>query len=197
MSAYTYRVRSQPEYAQFQWDQGGARHLLLLTGLDDGIVALIRALPCPGPLRILAVTGACAALGQELAGGNATLEVVLSNEALIERLCILLEQSAMGLRVYAVGPEDAIWRCASAAHAAGMGRDEYQVHRAGTQARPVHCVHCGSRLPAMRTNVGACTHCGRTLLVRDHFSRHHGAYMGVQVDAECPGELPPIEEVFP
>jgi hypothetical protein len=32
--------------------------------------------------------------------------------------------------------------------------------------------------------------------VRDHFSRRLGAFMGVMVDAEAPGEIPAIEEVF-
>jgi len=33
------------------------------------------------------------------------------------------------------------------------------------------------------------------LEVRDHFSRRLGAYMGVRIDAEVPGEVP-REEVF-
>jgi len=41
-----------------------------------------------------------------------------------------------------------------------------------------------------------CAGCGRHLLVRDHFSRRLAAYMGVMADAEAPGELPPIQEVF-
>jgi hypothetical protein len=35
------------------------------------------------------------------------------------------------------------------------------------------------------------------LFVRDHFSRRLGAYMGLMVDAESPGELPEIEEIYP
>jgi hypothetical protein len=41
-----------------------------------------------------------------------------------------------------------------------------------------------------------CAGCGRHLFVRDHYSRRLAAYMGVMADAEAPGELPPIEEVF-
>ena len=49
----------------------------------------------------------------------------------------------------------------------------------------------------MTTNVVACAGCGRHLLVRDHFSRRHGAFMGVMVDAELPGVRPAVQEVFP
>jgi hypothetical protein len=35
------------------------------------------------------------------------------------------------------------------------------------------------------------------LLVRDHYSRRLGAFQGVCIDAEVPGELPPAEEIFP
>ena len=35
-----------------------------------------------------------------------------------------------------------------------------------------------------------------TSLVRDHYSRRLAAYMGVMADAETPGELPPVREVF-
>jgi dimethylamine monooxygenase subunit C len=38
--------------------------------------------------------------------------------------------------------------------------------------------------------------CSRWLLVRDHYSRRLAAYMGVMVDAEVPGVLPPLVEVF-
>jgi hypothetical protein len=34
------------------------------------------------------------------------------------------------------------------------------------------------------------------LLVRDHYSRRLGAFMGVCIDAEAPGEIPPAE-AFP
>jgi hypothetical protein len=33
-------------------------------------------------------------------------------------------------------------------------------------------------------------------LVRDHYSRRLAAYMGVSADAEVPGELPPIRELY-
>ena len=46
-------------------------------------------------------------------------------------------------------------------------------------------------------NIVTCTGCQRQLFVRDHFSRRLGAYMGLMVDAEEPGILPTIDEVYP
>jgi hypothetical protein len=34
------------------------------------------------------------------------------------------------------------------------------------------------------------------LLVRDHYSRRYGAFMGVNIDAEDPGVVPPAEVPF-
>jgi len=48
----------------------------------------------------------------------------------------------------------------------------------------------------VRTNIVRCPGCARWLLVRDHYSRRLAAYMGVMADAEAPGELPAIKEVF-
>jgi hypothetical protein len=57
-------------------------------------------------------------------------------------------------------------------------------------------VHCRASTENVRTNIVRCSGCSRWLLVRDHYSRRLAAYMGVMVDAEAPGELPPIREVY-
>ena len=39
-----------------------------------------------------------------------------------------------------------------------------------------------------------CPGCGHALFVRDHFSRRLGAFQGVCIDAETPGDVPePVE----
>ena len=72
-----------------------------------------------------------------------------------------------------------------------------QLAHAGSQRRRVWCTHCHGSTEGVTTNVVACAGCGRHLLVRDHFSRRHGAFMGVMVDAEQPGVRPAMQEVFP
>lgn len=197
MNVYHYRVRSQPEYFPFAWDDSGTQHLLVLSGADDNARRELGARPCPGPLQLLALAGPGADLAQGLAAAGAVLEVAATAEALQERLSQRLSGSCMGLRIYAIGSEDSIWSSMKTARRFGMGADEVRLYQAGPEGRPVSCVHCGTHMASVHTNVVRCSGCGRHLLVRDHFSRLLGAYMGVQVDAEKPGELPKIEEVYP
>lgn len=77
-----------------------------------------------------------------------------------------------------------------------LNEDEIRAQECGTLARRVRCVHCRETTEDVRTNIVRCVGCDRWLLVRDHYSRRLAAYMGVMVDAEAPGELPQIREVF-
>jgi ferredoxin-NADP reductase len=58
-------------------------------------------------------------------------------------------------------------------------------------------MHCRETTEDVRTNIVRCVGCDRWLLVRDHYSRRLAAYMGVMVDAEAPGELPPDQGGVP
>ena len=102
----------------------------------------------------------------------------------------------MGIRLYISGTEPFIWTVTNLALAFGVKEDEIQQELADSQARQIACVHCNALTYPVRNNIAPCAGCGRHLLVRDHFSRRLNAYMGVQVDAEVPGEIPEIVEVF-
>ena len=69
-------------------------------------------------------------------------------------------------------------------------RDEVLREHCGSLVRRVWCVHCDSYNENITQRVFSCTGCGKPLVVRDHYSRLMGAFMGVQGDAEVPGELP-------
>jgi hypothetical protein len=77
-----------------------------------------------------------------------------------------------------------------------LNKDEIRAEECGTLARRVRCIHCRATTEDVRTNIVRCIGCGLWLLVRDHYSRRLAAYMGVMADAEAPGELPQIKEVF-
>jgi len=77
-----------------------------------------------------------------------------------------------------------------------LNKDEIRSEELGTRARRVHCVHCRATTENVRTNIASCSGCARWLMVRDHYSRRFAAYMGVMIDAEAPGELPPVEELY-
>ena len=119
-----------------------------------------------------------------------------STEHLLIALRRRLAHERMGLRLYAVGSEPFIWSIYGAGEQAGLGRSEMHLFAVGSTARRVFCNHCRTITVGVTTNVVACSGCGANLFVRDHFSRRLNAYAGVQVDAEMPGEVPDVKEVY-
>jgi dimethylamine monooxygenase subunit C len=116
--------------------------------------------------------------------------------ALLERFRAILAQSLMGTRLYVAGPESFIGLAMKIALEFNLNKDEIRAEECGTLARRVYCIHCRSTTENVRTNIVRCIDCERWLVVRDHYSRRLAAYMGVMADAEAPGELPPVKEMF-
>jgi hypothetical protein len=128
--------------------------------------------------------------------GLAEVQSFSTTPALLERFRDILGQSLMGTRLYVAGPESFIGLAMKIALEFNLNKDEIRAEECGTLARRVYCIHCRTTAESVRTNIVQCADCGRWLLVRDHYSRRLAAYMGVMVDAEAPGELPPVQEVF-
>lgn len=114
----------------------------------------------------------------------------------IQRLKGVLAGARMGTRIYAAGSETLIGLAVQLAQEFGMDPRTVMTEHRGTRARRVQCVHCKGFTENVTTNIVKCAHCGTNLLVRDHYSRRLAAFQGVCVDAEVPGELPEISEVF-
>jgi DNA-directed RNA polymerase subunit RPC12/RpoP len=108
----------------------------------------------------------------------------------------VLSGARMGTRIYAAGSETMIGLAVQLAQEFAMDPQAVLTEHRGTQARRVQCVHCKGFTENVTTNIVRCAHCGTNLLVRDHYSRRLAAFQGVCVDAEVPGELPEIVEVF-
>jgi dimethylamine monooxygenase subunit C len=197
-------IKSKPVYAPLRADLGGRYHLML--GMGPGATALLRVLaeiqgsnlPALQKTRVLLVPDA---------GGTLTtvpfdhLSLGLVSQfagaaALLEEFRLVLAESLMGTRLYVAGPESFIGLAMKIALEFDLNKDEIRAEELGTLARRVYCVHCRSTTENVRTNIVTCTGCARWLLVRDHYSRRLAAYMGVMVDAEAPGELPPIKAVY-
>jgi hypothetical protein len=100
-------------------------------------------------------------------------------------------------RLYVLGTEPFMWSVAAAAAQAGWSAEQWHLCHAGSLQRRVWCTHCHGLTEDVTASIVACAGCGRHLLVRDHFSKRHGAFMGVMVDAEVPGVLPQAEEIYP
>jgi len=197
-------IKSKPVYAPLRADLGGRYHLML--GRGPGADALLRVLaeiqrsapPALQKTRVLLVPDGGAPLSTVPFDhlGLGLVSLFSEAEALLQTFRLVLGESLMGTRLYVAGPESFIGLAMKIALEFDLNKDEIRAEEVGTLARRVYCIHCRATTESVRTNIVNCSGCARWLLVRDHYSRRLAAYMGVMVDAEAPGELPPIKEVY-
>jgi hypothetical protein len=197
-------IKSKPVYAPLQADTRGRYHLMVGLGVGAGpllrVLTEMRTVNALGlkNTRVLYVPDADAACeaAQFKDAQVADVRTFHAATALLEDFKALLDRSLMGTRLYVAGPESFIGLVMKIALEFNLNKDEIRAEECGTSARRVYCIHCRATTENVRTNIVACAGCARWLLVRDHYSRRLAAYMGVMVDAEAPGELPPLKEVF-
>lgn len=113
------------------------------------------------------------------------------------RLRGVLQTATMGTRLYLTGTEPFMGLALQEALDAGIDYKSILTEHRGSAKRRVQCVHCKGFTDDVTTSPVICRHCGLNLLVRDHYSRRLGAFQGVCIDAEVPGEAPAPEEIFP
>lgn len=218
-------IKSKPVYEPLRADVGGRYHLMLASGPGGEALLRVlgeirdaapqalentRALLVPDadaaahstidarshidPRSTIAARSNISTCIKEL--GVTDVRVFASVAALLTTFRTVLDESLMGTRLYVAGPESFIGLAMKLALEFDMNKDEIRAEELGTMARRVYCVHCRTTGEDVKTNIVKCAGCERWLLVRDHYSRRHAAYMGVMADAEAPGELPPIKEVY-
>ena len=198
-------IKSKPVYAPLSADAGGRYHIVLGAGIgrepllrvlaelhqaEPAALARSRVLyvPTPGDHADVAAQIPVPGLGE--------VRLFASTRALLDAFRPLLQDALMGTRLYVAGPESFIGTAMQLALEFNLNKDEIRAEECGTLARRVRCIHCRATTEEVRTNIVQCCGCGLWLLVRDHYSRRLAAYMGVMADAEAPGELPEIKEVF-
>jgi hypothetical protein len=207
-------IKSKPVYAPLQADTRGRYHLMLGMGVGAGpllrVIAEMQS-AAAGVLkntRVLYVpdgsdakaaadrSSATPEIERFRAAAVGNVQAFPDSSALLEEFRSTLGLSLMGTRLYVAGPESFIGLAMKIALEFNLNKDEIRAEECGTLARRVYCIHCRATTENVRTNIVRCVECERWLLVRDHYSRRLAAYMGVMVDAEAPGELPPLKEVF-
>jgi NAD(P)H-flavin reductase len=195
-------IKSKPTYAPLRFDAGGRHHLMVGQGVGrEPLLRVVADMPSEALAATQVLYVADAPLPADAAqpfaaAGVREARALPDVTALLQELPKRLDASFMGTRLYVAGPENFIGRVLQIALQYDLNKDEILAEDSGTRARRVYCIHCRATLENVRTNIVSCDACGRWLLVRDHYSRRLAAYMGVMVDAEVPGERPPIEEVF-
>jgi dimethylamine monooxygenase subunit C len=194
-------IKSRPVYSGLAIDVHAPRHLFALEG--EGAMALVDQV---------------AAVGREFLGKSEILYVARGPEnhaatlaalkpfdfwtaptipILLYRLKATLLSARMGTRFYVSGTEGFIGQAMQVAIENGIDFNSIRTEHRGSMARRVQCVHCKGITDNVTTQPCTCSHCGLTLLVRDHYSRRIAAFQGVCIDAEEPGTAPAPEVLFP
>lgn len=187
-------IKSRPHYEPLRLDSAGRRHLLLLA--EPGLAAeTFNVEQQETEIWTVVPREAQGVAGIALANQYEQRRF-RSPRQLLDCLAPQLLQERMGLRLYAAGREDFLWDVNAIAQRAGMGRHEVRLWQVGSLARRVYCVHCRTYNEEVTTTIVGCAGCGANLFVRDHFSRRLSAFMGVKVDAEVPGDVPPAEQAY-
>ena len=202
-----YWIRSKPVYGGLQWQHKAQAHVVIASG--EGGRAVLRLLQQQLPQQAIKVLYLTDAHADHRASLQHMLQDVLGLDlasvfsahdnaaALWLALDKVLTASRMGTRLYAAGDEAFLWQVAAQAALHGVLNADIMREQAASLARAVYCVHCKTISHHVSTNIATCSGCQRQLLVRDHFSRRLGAYMGLMIDAEEPGNVPDILEIYP
>ncbi len=193
-------IKSRPVYRGIAIDVFARSHLFVLEG--EGAPALLEQVPSPEIMaksEVLYVAGGAAPKGLDVALAGLGPDMFWTGpsiETLLFRLRGSLARATMGTRLYIAGTEGFIGQAMQIALDLGMDFNSIPTEHRGPEMRRVQCVHCKGFTDNVRTSPVICSHCGLSLLVRDHYSRRLGAFQGVCIDAEEPGTAPEPEEMF-
>jgi predicted RNA-binding Zn-ribbon protein involved in translation (DUF1610 family) len=196
-------IKSRPVYGGLNVDTHARRHLFALEG--EGALALIDQVNAVGSdflktadILYVAAGSRAEEHDRKLAKlGADSFWVAPTIPVLLNRFHVMLGQAHMGTRLYLAGTEGFMGQAMQVAMNHGVDPASLHTEHRGSTARRVQCVHCKGITENVTTSPYTCSHCGLSLLVRDHFSRRLGAFQGVCIDAEEPGTAPKPEELFP
>jgi dimethylamine monooxygenase subunit C len=194
-------IKSRPVYTGLAIDKDAQRHLFVLEA--EGAAALIDQNPSTADIakaHLLYVAGRATASDHHknlAALKPADLWIAPTVPVLLNRFNVVLTTTTMGTRVYIAGTEGFIGEAMQVALDHGIDFNSIKTEHKGSEARRVQCVHCKGITDGVTTSPYSCTHCGLSLLVRDHYSRRIGAFQGVCIDAEEPGTAPQPQVLYP
>ncbi|MBB2750172.1 UNVERIFIED_ORG: putative RNA-binding Zn-ribbon protein involved in translation (DUF1610 family) [Rhizobium aethiopicum] len=195
-------IKSRPVYKGLIIQPKAKRHIFALEG--EGAKALLDQHPALDETALSRSEILYVARGSQGTGLDEALRRLGADmfftaptiATLLFRLKGSLATAHMGTRLYISGTEGFIGQAMLVALDCGMDHASLITEHRGSLARRVQCVHCKGTTDDVTTSPFACSHCGLTLLVRDHYSRRLAAFQGVNIDAEEPGSAPDPEELF-
>jgi dimethylamine monooxygenase subunit C len=192
-------IKSRPVYDRLAPFPDALLHLVVGQGSGGSAMArLLADIPAGAEVEVMYSTESFT--GQNHAEALATAAPghvcrFASNADLAQALQVRLARAFMGTRLYLAGSESFIGLAMKVARQFDLNADEVLREHCGSLVRRVWCVHCDAYNENITQRVFSCAGCGKPLVVRDHYSRLMGAFMGVQGDAEVPGELPDASDL--
>jgi hypothetical protein len=191
-------IKSRPKYAALEPDPFAKFNLVIVEGEGAGAAArLLESADRKFRTRTTVLYAGSNQAADCLSSFQIhRIQILPTIETLLIRLDGFLTTATMGIRLYAAGTEGLIGQVIQHAEQFLIDHKSIITEHVGSLARRIQCVHCKGITENVTTNVARCGHCGVNLLVRDHYSRRFAAFMGVSTDAEAPGVLPLIQEVF-
>ena len=189
-------IKSRPVYTGLTIDEHAKRHIFAIEA--EGVDAVLDQVKTTGTAFLSASEFLCVGPAVRLETLKAQdLWTAPTIPILLYRLRAMLQNAKMGLRLYVAGTEGFIGQVMQVAIECGIDFNSIRTEHRGSEARRVQCVHCKGITDDVKTQPVICTHCGLSLLVRDHYSRRIAAFQGVCIDAEEPGTAPAPELMFP
>jgi hypothetical protein len=191
-------IKSRPRYETLEPDRLARFNLVLAEG--EGANAAVRLLESADhqfrTRTTILYTGTAQAADRLRTFQVQRMQFLPTIETLLIRLDGFLANATMGTRLYTAGTEGFMGQVIKHAGNHSIDHRSIVTEHCGSLARRILCIHCKGITEGVTTNLARCSHCGVDLLVRDHYSRRLAAFMAVSADAEAPGNLPAVEEVF-
>ena len=184
------RIKSRPLYSPIEIRENAAFHLFVeeqsvgdkqaepsdLANLFEQCQSQVKSWLNPSAQDVL-----------ELSKGMA------QNSEASKEFALALSSLPLAAHVYVAGTESFIWDVHNVLVNAGLLTEQISLMKPNSTVRRVFCTHCYTVMEDVTHTPVTCAGCQRPLLVRDHFSRVHGAYVGLNVNAEDENDIPEKE----
>ncbi len=186
-SAYDARIKSRPLYSPIVVRDNAAFHLFIAEESTEGQAS-----------GLLWIFNECQSQVKSWLGLSADDVLIFSKNmrpasVKSEELSLALSSLPLASQVYVSGSESFMWDMHNLLIDAGLLTEQVSLMTPTSSIRRVFCTHCYTVMEKVEHTPVTCQGCQRPLLVRDHFSRVHGAYVGLNVNAEDVNDIPEKE----
>ena len=185
-------IKSRPVYPVVQVDPSVAYHLFIAgAGAFPSLSELYNA--CDGERSCWVIGESLQHISYKYPKGCHFID----ESAMQETFSKLFATLPISANLYLASKQESmLWDIHRLAVNAGLGQEQIKKLEPLSNKRRLFCTHCYTLTDGVTYTPYECPGCKRLLLVRDHFSKLHSAYVGVQINAEDPSDIPEREELI-